>query len=272
MSINKHFLFLEMFLTLFNTVVSNLILFKNQFTINRDVSTMFQKFQDSANLFEPDPEIFQARLCIIIKDVPQVDKNDIKGEFEQKLSQLVKKEGEDNFITKMFGERLDITPWPVFNTIAWFKKLSKIKKILDKQKTKYENARTFLQNTKVIMAKLKICDWNSLNENLIQIRVATLKRLFPIAVSYGLEQKDPIIECLVNHDSGEKINDSKIDLCDILKFDFKNSTKMFPDSDFLLYDERTSFERLSEKLRCDFEDIVQPRSESSDDNKWFSNL
>jgi hypothetical protein len=47
---------------------------------------------------------------------------------------------------------------------------------------------------------------------------------------------------------------------------------MFPDSDILLYDERTSFERLSEKLRCDFEDIVQPRRESYDDNKWFSNF
>ncbi|PKC03338.1 hypothetical protein RhiirA5_423914 [Rhizophagus irregularis] len=261
----------DMFLMLFNTVVSSLILFKNQFTINRDVSTMFQKFQDGAKLFESDPEIFQARLWIIIKDVPQVDENDIKREFQLKLSQLVKAEGEDNFITRMYKGGMNITPWPVFNDIAWFKNLAKIKKSLDKQKTKYENAKTFLQNTKVIMAKLKICDWGSLNENLIQIRVAMLKRLFPIAVSYGLEQKDPNIECLMNYDSGEQINDSIIDLCDILK-DFKNSSKMYPDSDILLYDEHTSFKRLSEKLRCDFEEIVQPRRESSDDNKWVSNL
>ncbi|CAB5390546.1 unnamed protein product [Rhizophagus irregularis] len=215
----------DMFLMLFNTVVSSLILFKNQFTINRDVSTMFQKFQDGAKLFESDPEIFQARLWIIIKDVPQVDENDIKREFQLKLSQLVKAEGEDNFITRMYKGGMNITPWPVFNDIAWFKNLAKIKKSLDKQKTKYENAKTFLQNTKVIMAKLKICDWGSLNENLIQIRVAMLKRLFPIAVSYGLEQKDPNIECLMNYDSGEQINDSIIDLCDILK-DFKNSSKI----------------------------------------------
>ncbi|PKC55751.1 hypothetical protein RhiirA1_429426 [Rhizophagus irregularis] len=48
----------DMFLTLFNTVVSNLILYKNQYTINRDASKMFQKFQDGVKLFESDPNIF----------------------------------------------------------------------------------------------------------------------------------------------------------------------------------------------------------------------
>ncbi|PKY62176.1 hypothetical protein RhiirA4_525664, partial [Rhizophagus irregularis] len=187
----------DMFLTIFNTIVSNLILFKNQFTINRDISTMFQKFQDGAKLFESDPKLFQARLCIIIKDVPKVDNDDIIREFQLKFDQLVAEEGGDNFVTRMYGGGLNIIPWPVFNDVAWFKRLSIIKTSLDKQETKYENARTFLQNTKVIMAKLKICDWGSLDENLIQIRVATLKRLFPIAVSYGIEQKDPIIEHLV---------------------------------------------------------------------------
>ncbi|GES75141.1 hypothetical protein GLOIN_2v1781568 [Rhizophagus clarus] len=261
----------DMFLTLFNTVVSNLILFKNQFAINRDVSTMFQKFQDGAKLFESDPKMFQARLCIIIKDVPRGDKDGIKKEFQLKLSQLVKEEGEDNFISRMYRGGLNIIPWPVFNDIAWFKQLSQIKKRLDEQETKYENARAFLHNTKVIMAKLMICDWGSLSEDLIQIRVAMLKRLLPFTISYGIERNDPFIEHLVNHDSGELIYDPIINLCDVLK-DFKNSTEIFSDSGILLYDERTSFERLSEDLRRYFENTVQPRRESHDDNEWFSNL
>jgi hypothetical protein len=65
----------------------------------------------------------------------------------------------------MYGGGLNIIPWPVFNDIAWFKKLSIIKATLDKQDTKYENARTFLQNTKVIMAKLKVCKHASNDEN-----------------------------------------------------------------------------------------------------------
>jgi hypothetical protein len=47
-------------------------------------------------------------------------------------------------------------PWPVFNDAAWFKCLVKVKSILDEQETKYENSQIFLQNIKVIMAKLKV--------------------------------------------------------------------------------------------------------------------
>jgi hypothetical protein len=57
----------------------------------------------------------------------------------------------------MYKGGLDIIPWPMFNDAAWFKTLSIINKKLDKQEVKYENARTFLQSTKVIMAKLKVC-------------------------------------------------------------------------------------------------------------------
>ncbi|GBC07437.1 hypothetical protein RclHR1_07470002 [Rhizophagus clarus] len=261
----------DLFLTLFNTVVSNLILFKNQFVINRDMSSMFQRFQDGATLFESDSKIFQAKLCIIIKDVPKNDKDEIVREFKSKFSQIVSEEGEDNFISRMYKGGLDIIPWPMFNDAAWFKTLSTVNKKLDKQEIKYENARTFLQSTKVIMAKLKICDWGSLDENLIQIRVATLKRLLPTVVSYGLEQKDTVTEQLTNHDSGEPIDDPIVGLSEILH-DFEKSSELLPDSDIQLYEENGSFERLSEDLRCYFEENVQPRRESSDDIKWFTNF
>jgi hypothetical protein len=56
----------------------------------------------------------------------------------------------------MYGDELNIIPWPVFNDAAWFKKLSIVKTMLEKE-TKDENAKTFLLNTKVIMAKLMVC-------------------------------------------------------------------------------------------------------------------
>ena len=66
-------------------------------------------------------------------------------------------EGENNFITKMYKGGLNIIPWPVFNDIKWFKMLLVIKKMLDNQEAKFENAKAFLRNTKVIMTKLKVC-------------------------------------------------------------------------------------------------------------------
>ncbi|CAG8555006.1 15242_t:CDS:10, partial [Cetraspora pellucida] len=262
---------LDLFLTLFNTVVSNMILFKNQFAINRDMSTMFQRFQDGATLFESDPRIFQAKLCIIIKDVPKQDRDDIVREFSLKFNTLVAEEGEDNFITRMYPSGLNITPWPMFNDPAWFKSLKDLKKLIDKQKPKYENARIFLQNTKVIMAKLKICDWGSLDENLVQIRVATLKRLLPTVVSLGVEQKDQAIEHLLNRDTSLCIDDPTIPISDIFE-DFDNSTSLLPDAEILLFEENRDFVQLSSELRTYFEENMQQRREAPNDSIWFSHL
>ncbi|CAG8468073.1 14418_t:CDS:10 [Rhizophagus irregularis] len=239
-------------------------------TPQEDISTMFQKFQDCAQLYESDPKLFQARLCVIIKDVPKVDKDGIIREFQSKFDQLIAEEGEDNFITRMYGGGLDIIPWPVFGEIAWFKTLSIINKKLEKQKVKYENAITFLQNIKVIMAKLKICDWSSLDESLIQIRIATFKRLLPIAISYGLEQKDSVTKQLMDRDSGKPIEDPTINFTDYMLNDVE-SIELLPDADIHLYDENESFAQLSEDLRDHFEKIVQSREEMSDENKWFEN-
>ncbi|CAI2180537.1 19077_t:CDS:10, partial [Funneliformis geosporum] len=256
----------DLFLALFNTVISNLILFKNQFAVNRDISSMFQRFQDGAMLFESDSKLFQAKLCVIIKDVAKNDREGIVQEFHLRFSQLVSEEGEDNFVSRMYQGGLDIIAWPMFNDVAWFKTLSKLNKRLDMQDAKYGNARTFLQNTKVIMSKLKICDWRSLDENLIQIRIVTLKRLLVTVVSYGLEQNDSAIEQLMT-----PIDDPIANFSDILH-DFKDSDRIKPDAGLQLYGEYESFAKLSEDIRNYFEEIVQPRKDSSDDAKWFSDL
>ncbi|CAJ0904909.1 2921_t:CDS:2, partial [Entrophospora sp. SA101] len=274
----------DLFLTLFNTMVSNLILFKNQFAVSRDMSEMFQRFQDGATFFKSDSNVFQAKLCIIIKDVHENDRKGIVDEFHLKFEDLVKKQGEDNFITRMYKSGLTIFPWPLFNDPAWFKTLKTVKKKLDKQKAKYENARTFLQNTKVIMAKLKICDWGSLDENLVQMRLSILKRILPIAISYGLEQKEQEIKPLINHNTGEKIDDQpqlnhdtgeKTDgQTHLSKFaeTFNTQNELFPDSDVLLFEENADFVDFSYDLRNQFEDKIQERKKSEKDSEWFSKL
>ncbi|GBC20091.1 uncharacterized protein OCT59_006577 [Rhizophagus irregularis] len=261
----------ELFLILFNTLVSNLILFKveNQSYVKIDSLSMMQRFQDGVVLFESDSKISQANLCIIIKDVPKTKREYTIKELKSKISQLVSEEGEDNFISKMYKGKVDCIPWPIFNNDAWFKALSIVNKKLEKQEVKYENAITFLQNIKVIMAKLKICDWGSLDESLIQIRIARLGRLLPIAISYGLEQKDSVSKQLLDHDTGKPIEDPTVNLTDIL--DDVESIELLPDANIHLYDENESFAQLSEDLRDHFEETVQSREVMSDENKWFEN-
>ncbi|CAG8527594.1 5810_t:CDS:10 [Scutellospora calospora] len=171
----------------------------------------------------------------------------------------------------MYPSGLSITPWPIFNDPAWFKSLRDIKKLLDEQNPKYENARLFLQNTKVIMAKLKICDWSSLNENLVQIRISILKKLLPTVISLGIEIKDSTIEHLLNRDTGLNIDDPAVPIFEICK-DFNNSTILFADSELLLFEENRDFIHLSTGQRIYFEENIQKRDEASNDTLWFNKL
>ncbi|CAG8499822.1 1587_t:CDS:10 [Acaulospora colombiana] len=223
----------------------------NQFSVNRDMSSMFQRFQDGALLLN-DQKLFQASFgtkiieqffitivfeylanykndSIIIKDVPPNDKEDIVREFTLKFNSLVAKEA------------------------------------------RYENARTFLQNTKVIMAKLRICDWGSLDENLVQIRISTLRRVLQTAVSLGVEQKEPVKEPLINRETGLEIEDPALQASEVFE-DYRGSTQLPVDSDILLFEENPDFLRLSRDLLVYFEENIQSRKDSADDSEWFSKL
>ncbi|CAB4410522.1 unnamed protein product [Rhizophagus irregularis] len=71
------------------------------------------------------------------------------------------------------------------------------------------------------------------------------------------------------YDSGELIDDPIVNLCDVLD-NFEKSTDYYQNSNIWLYDEEyETFIQLAEDLRNYFEEIVQSRRESSDDNEWF---
>ncbi|CAG8536204.1 13159_t:CDS:2 [Funneliformis caledonium] len=123
----------DMFFNTFNT---------NKFTVNKDMSSIFQRFHDGAMLFDSDTKIFKA--LYHHKDVLKAEKENIVMEFQSKFL---------NWFLRIYKGGLDINPWPMFNDAGWFKTLSNVNKDLEKQKAKYENARSYLQNTKLIMAK-----------------------------------------------------------------------------------------------------------------------
>ncbi|CAG8485102.1 8847_t:CDS:10 [Acaulospora morrowiae] len=221
-----------------------------------------------------------AKLCIIIKDVPPNDKEDIVREFTLRFNSLVAEEGEDNFISKMYPSGLTILPWALFSDPGWYehiyvlylyRNLKDVKKMLDKQEARYENARTFLQNIKVIMAKLRICDWSSLDENLVQIRISMLRRVLQTAVSLGIEQKEPVKEPLMNRDTGLEIEDITPKISEIFE-GYNGSATLPADSDMLLFEENPDFLRLSRDLRAYFEEHIQSREDVTEDSEWFAIL
>jgi hypothetical protein len=56
-------------LVLFNTAISNLVLFRNNFAMSRNLTGLFQSFQSSSTVLDPaaNPTLFRSTLTIIIK-------------------------------------------------------------------------------------------------------------------------------------------------------------------------------------------------------------
>ncbi|KAH9166548.1 hypothetical protein EDB89DRAFT_2232826 [Lactarius sanguifluus] len=190
-------------LVLFNTAVSNLVLFRNNFASSRDISGLFQSFQSSSSLLDPavNPTLFQSTLVIIIEDVVEADIIEITREVSLKLKQIVHQEQDANFISRLHGGKLDIIPWPAIGSRDFYELFATLKMQLDLQKVSHPAAGEFLHTTKTLMAKLKASDWGALSHTLAEHRAKSLSALLPFAVATGYSGIGPDSEPLKNFDT-----------------------------------------------------------------------
>ncbi|KAH8993666.1 hypothetical protein EDB83DRAFT_2325213 [Lactarius deliciosus] len=194
-------------LVLFNTAISNLVLFRNNFAFGRDISGLFQSFQSSASVLDPaaNPTLFQSTLVIIIKDVLEPDTVEITREFSLKFQQIVQQEQDANFISRLHGGKLDIIPFPVIKSREFYKLFATLKRRLDLQKISHPAAGEFLFTMKTLMAKLKANDWGALSHTMAEHRAKSLSAFLSIALATGYSEIEPELEPLKNFDSDLKV-------------------------------------------------------------------
>ncbi|KAG9042497.1 hypothetical protein FS837_010772 [Tulasnella sp. UAMH 9824] len=195
----------DMLLVLFNAAVSNLIMFRNNFALNRNVANMFTSFQASARLFDPgnNPNLFKGLLTIIIKDVMDADKKEIVEEFSSKFNQIVNQEQGENFITVLHDNQLAVMPWDVIRSKEFYTRFSKLSKYLFKQQSTHVNAGEFLLTLKTLMAKLTAQDWGAIDQTLIRHRTSILQASLEQALVSGQGDIGPFgeLEGLKNYDT-----------------------------------------------------------------------
>ncbi|EIN14302.1 hypothetical protein PUNSTDRAFT_41556 [Punctularia strigosozonata HHB-11173 SS5] len=205
-------------LVLFNTAISNLVLFRNNFALSRDITGLFHSFQASSSVLDPsaNPSLFQSMLVIIIKDVVDSDKKEITKEFSLKFRDIVQEEQGSNFISRLHAGHLTIVPWPVIESRQFYALFPAIKRMLDKQQTTHASGAIFLQTLKTLMAKLKVVilyTWfsyaipssSNFTENLAAHRVKLLGSVLPKALEYGANEIEPDIDPLRDLDSNMPI-------------------------------------------------------------------
>nr|GAT56845.1 predicted protein [Mycena chlorophos] len=195
-------------LVLFNTSLSNLVLFRNNFAMSRSISGLFQSFQSSSTVLDPsaNPTLFKSRLAIIIKDVVESDTKEIVREFSTKFQKIVEDEQDANFISRLHAGQLNIIPWPVIESQQFYGIFPSIKRLLDRQQVTHRTAGEFLHTIKTLMAKLKANDWGALSQNLAAHRSQKLLMGLRNALVFGLYEAEPEEEPLKNFDTDEPID------------------------------------------------------------------
>ncbi|KAG8795915.1 hypothetical protein FRC12_008170 [Ceratobasidium sp. 428] len=181
-------------LVLFNTAISNLVLFRNNFALSRDIAGLFTSFQSSAMVLDPHANkgLFNSTLAIIIKDVTKSDAKDIVKEFSLKFRQIVAKEQDQNFISRLHRGRIQIIPWPVINSPGFYTLFRQLGLKLDQQEFTHGPAGAFLHNLKTLMAKIKAQDWGALDQNLAAHRAQQLQERLPRALRNGRTEEGPL--------------------------------------------------------------------------------
>ncbi|KAJ6620545.1 hypothetical protein B0H10DRAFT_1063347 [Mycena sp. CBHHK59/15] len=187
-------------LVLFNTAISNLVLFRNNFAISRSISGLFHSFQSSSTVLDPaaNPQLFRSTLVIIIK-------NEIVREFSTKFQKIVEDEQDANFISRLHAGQLDIIPWPVIESRQFYTLFPALKKSLDRQEVTHDTAGEFLYTLKTLMAKLKANDWAALSQTLAGHRAQKLRDYLSNALEFGFCEMEPFEVPLKNFDTDKLI-------------------------------------------------------------------
>jgi hypothetical protein len=80
----------------------------------------------------------------------------VHSRFSLKFQQIVQREQEANFISRLHRGRINIVPWPVIESKQFYTLFSSLKKVLDREPVTHPHAGVFLHTLKTLMAKLKV--------------------------------------------------------------------------------------------------------------------
>ncbi|KAB5588316.1 hypothetical protein CTheo_8242 [Ceratobasidium theobromae] len=189
-------------LVLFNSAISNLVLFRNNFALSRDIAGLFSSFQSSAMVLDPDanPGLFNSVLAIIIKDVTDADSREIVKEFVHTFNHL---QWKSDAYTKVFAQISDDcaegtrTKFHI-KTSSWKNPDNAM------ASDQFPRAGVFLHNMKTLMAKIKESR-QMIGGHLINLathRALQINERLQDALSRGADFEGPL---KVNLDTDEEV-------------------------------------------------------------------
>ena len=175
----------DMLLSLFNSSLSTITLFKTEQRVDRDTDQLFTKFNLGSDQLKSTQKIFRGQFMIIVKDVAATDIEEVCKEFEEKINGLLIKEKHNNFISKLYRGGFQINPFSPFETKSFYNDVDQLREEIFSATPLFESGSSFMEMMKLLLAKLAINDFTPIDKQHADARIKFLRSHMKFALKYG---------------------------------------------------------------------------------------
>ncbi|DBA04357.1 TPA: hypothetical protein N0F65_002119 [Lagenidium giganteum] len=218
----------DVLLSVLNASVSMFTIFRIEMRYDKEISELFQRFQNGVHLIKSDARLFRGCLYMSVKDVNPNDQRNLMIEFQDRMQHVLETNRERNFVSEMYRGRAIINCSPPLGTTGYYASLRRaghlVTQLSESTTNAYGSGKQFLDCLRLVLAKVAILDWTSLDETASKMKVSELRQSLPGVLRIGAispheyaiaEETIPTncLEPLISAPSGNLIELSLSDVC-----------------------------------------------------------
>lgn len=180
----------DVLLSVLNTAISMFTIFRMEMRFDKEIEELFARFQKGVALLKSDPKLFNGMLYMSVKDVNPNDHRDVLGEFVGKLEKVLGANKEHNFLTDLYTGKLEINCSPPLGTSDYYRSLGRARECIEsgvgcKKGGGFGSGKAFLDCLRLVLAKISILDWTSLDESAQQFVLSEVMEHLPGLIRAG---------------------------------------------------------------------------------------
>ncbi|GMG18619.1 unnamed protein product [Phytophthora fragariaefolia] len=174
----------DVFLSVLNASISMFTIFRMEMRFDKEVDDLFARFQKGVALIKGDPSLFRGKLYMSVKDVNPNDQKGVLDEFIAKFQKLVGANKDNNFLLDLYSGQLDINCSPPLGTINYYQSLMHAQNFIETslcgvETVGFRSGKAFLNCIRLVLAKIAILDWTSLDEGAKQFQLSEVSSKLP---------------------------------------------------------------------------------------------
>ncbi|TMW64321.1 hypothetical protein Poli38472_012943 [Pythium oligandrum] len=188
----------DVFLSVLNASISMLTVFRMEMRLDKEIDDLFSKFQKgSQQLIKNESQLFRGKLYMSVKDVNPNDHRGVVHEFVTKFGRLLDANRENNFLTDMYAGQLEVNCSPPLSTPGYHRSLTHVQrsireKLCGNPKAGFSTGKSFLDCIRLVLAKISILDWTSMDDSALKLKLAEMATQLPGIVRFGAIVASPI--------------------------------------------------------------------------------